>query len=846
MIIRRLRIFILFFVCVSVSFSQGLRLQGNDYLIDERTSYLVFDRLQPRFTSSLSLDFEIAPLKAAGAYDMGYVLRIKNETVQTTYNLLYTNQENTTIFQLNHEGKDILITASFDQQDLLRDSWVKVHLAFDLENDSVLLRLNDSTFKTGGLNLQRQWSPVLYFGRSEHLIEVPDIVLRNLKVTGKEAEYYFPLNESSGERVHDSNKKVVGRVQNPVWLINDAYHWKENVAFHSEKVAGSGFNTETCEAYYFNADSISFYNIKSKERFSRRYHNRCPLNFRQGSNFIDTKQGRLYVYDVTSLREGEVSVAYLDLTDFSWSAVSTSVLPVQLYHHTGFSDWKNNRYIIFGGFGFTRYSNDFYAYDLKENQWSMLNFEGDKITPRYFSSIGYQAEENALYLFGGMGNESGNQTVGRVYYYDLYKIDLNNNVVTKLWEIPWNNENVVPVRSLLMMDDNAFYTLCYPEHVSNSWLKLYRFSLEDGRYEVVGDSISIISEKINTHANLYYHRSSGRVYSVVQEFDNDDIASTATFYSLLFPPVTQEDLTYYDTEETFSLFGALSYVVLLLVIALCGFFIWKLNKKAKKKKPVVPLSERKPVVQQSLKKEENHLVPETRANAIYLFGGLSVYDRNKYDITHLLSTKLKQAFLLILEHSLDNGISMQEFSELLWPDKSEDKVKNSRGVTINNLRKIFGELDGVKLIHEKGYYKIVFTSECYCDYIHFRTLILQQHIESFSAELLQIISFGKFLKSVDSPLLDDFKASVERLLEPVLQLEMEKSYIAGNYMQAISFAGGLFNIDSFHEEAFYYRLNALVKLKRVDEARKKYLLFVTGYKKAMGEDYPKEFTDIVS
>ncbi len=49
----------------------------------------------------------------------------------------------------------------------------------------------------------------------------------------------------------------------------------------------------------------------------------------------------------------------------------------------------------------------------------------------------YLKKTNAVYVFGGMGNESGEQTVGRKYYYDLYKIDLGTKQVSKLWEIEW-------------------------------------------------------------------------------------------------------------------------------------------------------------------------------------------------------------------------------------------------------------------------------------------------------------------------------------------------------------------------------------------------------------------------
>lgn len=70
--------------------------------------------------------------------------------------------------------------------------------------------------------------------------------------------------------------------------------------------------------------------------------------------------------------------------------------------------------------------------------------------------MGYRKDDNSLYIYGGMGNESGEQIVGRQYFYDLHKVDLNNNTVSKLWEIPWNRENIVPVREMVIQDDSYF------------------------------------------------------------------------------------------------------------------------------------------------------------------------------------------------------------------------------------------------------------------------------------------------------------------------------------------------------------------------------------------------------
>ncbi|NDV60320.1 DNA-binding transcriptional activator [Bacteroides sp. 519] len=827
-------IFIYLFYIPLQLFSQGLKIQGNDYFIDNRSSYNVFSDATPVFKERLTLSFQVAPMSISNAFSIGYILRIKNEEANTTYNILYNDQGHETLFRLNHEGRDVLITALINKEKLYKNQWINMSLDFDLITDSVTFSINEDVFTAGGLLLKDKWKPQIYFGRSEHVIDVPTFCLRNLKIGDNQKTYSFPLNENEGDVVHDSHKKAMGHVINPIWLINNAYYWKlSDVAFSSQTVAGSNINTDTQEIYYLNKDSITFYNVRTQDTYSHKYVSECPVHLRLGTNFIDRKNKRIYVYEVSDLLSGDVTMAYLDLNTYDWVTVSKQLLPIQLHHHSSYFDEQNRRYIIFGGFGNLMYNKHFYSFNLETNNWELLTFSGDNITPRYFASLGSVEGENTLYLFGGMGNESGDQSVGRVYYYELYKVDLNKMEITRLWNIPWKKENMVPVRGMVMTDTDSFYTLCYPEHFSKSMLKLYRFSTKDGSYEILGDSIPIVSEKITTHANLYHNKSTNELYTIVQEFDYDDTGSTAKIYSLSYPPVTMEGLLFYQKNEKKSL-----YWILLIALAISvPAVIWRYTRKKKKEN-----IEEKGTAQPEVIEKTEEVVQQEHANALYLFGNFSIRDRNNRDITYMLSSKLKQAFFIILQYSLENGITTQELSELLWPNKPEDKVKNSRGVTLNNLRKILGELDGIKLVHEKGFYKIILTTECYCDYL--KCLEIIDSPDYNAQELIRIVSRGKFLKSIDIPLLDKFKEYIERKLEPVLIVDMEKSFSATNYHATIALCEAIFNIDPLNEEALHYITASFIKLKMKDEAKKRYLSFAAEYKDTLGTEYVRLFEEL--
>jgi two-component SAPR family response regulator len=211
----------------------------------------------------------------------------------------------------------------------------------------------------------------------------------------------------------------------------------------------------------------------------------------------------------------------------------------------------------------------------------------------------------------------------------------------------------------------------------------------------------------------------------------------------------------------------------------------------------------------------------------------------------MFSTKLKQMLYLILQYSAEEeGISSQKLGSVLWPGKPTDKVKNLRGVTINHLRKALSELDGVELIYEKGCFKIVQTSELYCDYTRCIEILAAEDLSANREELLGILARGKFLKFSDEEVFDTFKETVEQKLEPVLLLETEKSFVEEAYKTTIDLTEAIFNIDPLNDMALSYQIKAMQRLKMNEEAKLKYQSFSIEYKKIIGTSYPQSYKNL--
>lgn len=831
--------FLLVYLCLLLPdmYGQGLGFRGNDYPIDKRTSYDVFNKGAPKFDEKLNISFYVSIVKPSR---LGYIVRIKNNEYKTTYNLSYFNDGDFIRFKFNEEGKSTLIAADIDSKELPLLQWFRISINFDLHKKSLQLSINDHLFEAKGLKLEPHWEPGIYFGKSEHMIDVPSFSIKQLAISDTKQLYEFPLKENNGEEVHSSTGNLFGKVSNPIWLINQSYYWSYKTMFRSTSIATYSYNPVNENIYILNKDSITTYNLRSGDIRSEAFGEKCPVDIFIGSSFLDVDTDKLYVYEAHVEDSHKPVVASFDLVRKKWSIESYDNLPMYLHHHSVGQDKGRKRYYIFGGFGNVYYSKGLYSFDYNVNKWNVLHLKGDTISPRYFSSMGYRNDNNSLYIFGGMGNESGEQIVGRQYFYDLHRVDLNDNTVSKIWDIPWDKENMVPVREMVIQNDSSFYTLCYPEHFSNSFLKLFRFSLEHGTYQILGDSIPIRSEKIKTKANLYYSSKLNSLYAIVQEFDDDDISSNVKIYSLAFPPVGEKELGIYNSDNEYFL-SSTSFLLLLLCSVVVGIPIIVCVLKRRKAIAVnnIPSS----VVNVSYMPQNGE---EIKPSSIYLFGEFMVRDRLNRDITYMFSAKLKQTFLLILQYSPEGGISSQHLSELLWPDKSEDKVKNSRGVTMNLLRKIIKELDGITLIYEKGLFRVDCNNLCYCDYLHCLDILSLTEIdENYRSELIEIIARGKFLKFMYLPEFDLFKENLEQKIEPILLIEAEKSFREDAYKITIALCDAIFDIDPINDRALSYIIHSFTKLKMDSEAKKHYLSFCLEYKRMIGAEYPVSFTDVL-
>lgn len=710
-----------------------------------------------------------------------------------------------------------------------------------LKEDSVCLTIDKRQYQSGKLGLSGELTPTIMFGSSKFSEEIPSFAIRNLVISDMNQQINFPLNESSGILVHDKQGKIRGKAINPIWLINKSYYWNLLHSQASESTAGYNYDFNSGNFVYFNSDSL--YTLDIRRNIWEGYkHQPLPMKMYLGTNFFYPDSRSVYIYEVDNHAD-VCTICALNVLTGEVEKVDDKFLPSQRHHHSSYLDTIRNKFYIFGGFGSRKYTNTLEVYDLDQKSWNTIKLKGDFVAPRFFSSMG-ALNANELLLFGGTGNSSGDQSIGKIYYYDLYKINLKDSTVQKVRDFSYDGAQIVPVRNLLLSDDGAsFYTLCYPMQEASSHLQLYKFSLQNDSYEVLGNSIPMESKAILSNANLYYNKETKEFYCCTQEFNERGGESSVTrFYSLSAPAIAENALFLYAVEEGLSL-RTVIFVMVVVLILIVGITYYLKRKKEKQPIPKVT------PVRETFTQVENKKSPQ--ANALYLFGEFTIIDKKGRDITHLFSSKIKQLFLLTFLNGLGNkeGITSNYIYGLLWPEKELSSAKNLKGVTINRLRKILDDLEGIELVYTNSRYSIQLSETFYCDY--------QQYLEQMnkirqsdasqevSQSLIGILSRGKFLKSIDDSMFDSFKSEQEYELHEMLTIELNNLYMKAAYEQVAQLAEIWLRVDSLNDTALWYMLNACHKLKKEDQAMKKYYLYIAEYNKSMGNNYSYSYSDII-
>ncbi len=812
------------FLISQIIYSQGLLFHANYEPISQRSSLYLFDKNTEVFEDFLDISFEFS------LYDretFGFLFFVNDEKNKSSYAITLSPENEFVHLKFNIVGKNSLLNIPIPKEKLGIRRWQKIKIKLNNKENEILFQLNNDNYvvKT---RTHSVYKPVLIFGKYKSYIDLPKFAIRNITVKGKNKAISFKLDQKEGNIVTDTKGRDYGYIENPIWMINDSYKWTLRCKKVLQNPGVVNYDEKKQLFYILNKDSLFVYDLKSNNISHKIYANVCPAEIRLGTNYIDTNSQKLFVYEINNLPLNTVSMSALNLNTLNWEVVSTYQLPWQLHHHASFFEKKTGTYTIFGGFGNQHYFNNFVSFDKPTKKWVVEQFSGDKIQPRFFLGQA-QLDSTRAILFGGIGNEAGDITVGKEYYYDCYLIDYSTKLITKKWETPLSTTGLVPARNMIMNEDNtAFYALCYPEYVTSTQLKLYKFSLKDGKSEILGDSISYISDKIESNVNLYYNKLTQEIYCTTQVFDQDGKTNTISIYSITSPPLSEV-----SPLIAANIFSKFHIPYLLIVAFFIGAIFYILHRKMVIKK-------------ENLAKISNIKYDTIRIkkNSIYVFGDFLVFDKDGLDISHLFNPKLKLLFLYILFKGLENnrGVDSHEIHTSIWPDKSSENAKNLKGVALNQIRKILADINGIELSFKNGYFNFDIDNQLYFDYLQVKKLLDEnssvKNSEATMRSIAEIAARGLFLQSTTNCDLSSLKLSIVAKIRDILFPQMIQLYKEHKYADTVMITNILLCLDNCDEIILKYEIDSYLKLGMKDAARKRYVRFLNYLPEEKKEHFP--------
>lgn len=233
-------------------------------------------------------------------------------------------------------------------------------------------------------------------------------------------------------------------------------------------------------------------------------------------------------------------------------------------------------------------------------------------------------------------------------------------------------------------------------------------------------------------------------------------------------------------------------------------------------------------------------------NAVFMFGGLKVLDRDGNNITNEITPRLKELFILLYVSTLKSkkGISSEDLSHNIWPDHSRQSAINNRGVSTTKLRQVLSKLDGIELTYKNQFWTLTMGENVYSDYQEYLKLVEQPEPSGTHLKrLADILKSGEFLPNLSKEWLDPFKFDVSNQIIDVFLPRLEPEWQAKNYDELIGFCDLILTYDVVHETAIKYKVAALRMQKKHEQALKVYQAFVNHYQQFYDEQFVVAFHD---
>lgn len=777
----------------------GLRFSSSP----ENTSLDLFSGRRKSFTGETSIGFD---MKIFNQDAFGQILAIDIPGNPFILTLVSRHNEGPMLVMSSQNDRDHFVEIPYGGHADPESEWKHIRLSLCPDDEAIYVSAEDSVYVLDNVVIPRKFKMNVIFGGSGNasVVESPEMAVRQVVVSGGSRSMIFPLDEVSGNAVHQRNGSLKGRVTSPRWLVYDHHFWEKGIVFQADKAAGIAYDEVRDRIVIVDKDSLKFVDFRSgKCRLSRIpvFSGPLPAGY-SGEAMYDSVRDVIYFYNL--IDHGNVAMPFFAQIrmDGKVDYVARQEFGNPLHHHAYAFFPESRDMYIFGGYGNYIYSDRMFRFDFGSRSWQEVVLEGEHIAPRMHTVAGRLADGRML-IFGGVGNETGRQELGKDFFYDLYAFDRNTNSVTRLWNIE-ESGRYVPTRNVVPDEENGcIYVFCRDRR---AYASLKRFDLKTGQSETVSNELFYPTNDIVSSYYLFADRSLNVFYLVNRHSDGD--SSSITVFRLKAPPVPMSYLQKNGMDSTVIFPVAVAGLFLLAALAAAAVLIRRKRKSVEDNGPDEP---------------EDNVHP--RMNAVIFFGEFTVYDREGNVISEKFGSKLKQLLACIMIWTENyGGISSRRLSSAVWPEKTMSEAKGTRGVSINHLRALLKNIDGIDIVFENDKWRTSVSPEFYWDYHDAKRLSDELLADGFSVpgcrKFISILGNGPLLPGlVQYQWFDSIKVDSEEVFFKTAEKMLDYLYEGREYKLAVKCADILLSIDCFNAAAVQFKVDSLRRMGKPELAK---------------------------
>ncbi|MDR2885225.1 MAG: hypothetical protein LBU95_00390, partial [Rikenellaceae bacterium] len=407
----------------------GLVMRSYESNQDQRTSLEIpasYGKL--RLGNYLSLSFNV---KARSGIDpFGYVCRILVGSI-ANIDVVLNNPPNKEPFIGLIQGKTFL--GKMAEGPALYE-WLHIELELVVRGDSLVIR-EKGTQVTATIALPDDRRLRIVFGAcpAEGFVttDVAPVIISDLVLGTRpgKAGLQWPLRDPAGEGLlKDVSGKPCALLSYPQWVQDRHIHWRRVWEGEFDDKAFPVVSGQAARIWLVIRQSVLEFDPATETVAEHRFTPELPMRWLCDQFAWYPPAGRLAYYDFDMQPDSVLSL--FDPTAGAWSRTIARTQSPTILHHSKFLSPVDSSLVQLFGYGLHRYLGTMHRIDT-HGRVRVDQLPQTVIPPRYLCAIGLA--DSVAYLYGGIGNELGQQEYGIHIYNDLYRLCLRDYSLTPLW-----------------------------------------------------------------------------------------------------------------------------------------------------------------------------------------------------------------------------------------------------------------------------------------------------------------------------------------------------------------------------------------------------------------------------